>query len=172
MRCHSTHGTGAHRVPRRGKARSACTRTGGTGRRPVPRCTAHRRYRWCSVPVPGVRASGPYCGAPRTAGTGTDRRCSAHYSRSIYRHSITCRQERCIALRNRIKAHFVDLRYPLSKIMSCTLSITTTQHRGYGQPCCTAKHRAPVVPRGGLYLHRRCQRVVCTLLHLHLGYNS
>ena len=40
------------------------------------------------------------------------------------------------------------------------------------QPFSTAKHRTPVVLGCGLYLHRRCQRVVCTLLHPHLGYIS
>jgi hypothetical protein len=35
---------------------------------------------------------------------------------------------------------------------------------------CTAKYCAPGVPKGGLYPHRKCQKKICTLLHLHLGY--
>ena len=61
-----THGTGAHCAPARGKARSACTRTGGTGRRPVPWCTVHRRYRRCSGPAPLVIPQAITYKTPRT----------------------------------------------------------------------------------------------------------
>jgi hypothetical protein len=60
------HGTGAHCAPARGKARSACTRTGGTGRRPVPWCTVHRRYRRCSGPAPLVIPQAITYKTPRT----------------------------------------------------------------------------------------------------------
>ena len=85
------HGTGAHCAPARGKARSACTRTGGTGRRPVPWCTVHRRYRRCSGPAPLVIPQAITYKTPRTleiARARLQRRVQPYTSRVVFYRKV------------------------------------------------------------------------------------
>ena len=85
---HSTDGTGAHCAPARGKARSACTRTGGTGRRPVPWCTVHRRYRRCSGPAPSVIPQAITYKTPRTLVSYCNYEHVAYTSRVVFYRKV------------------------------------------------------------------------------------
>ena len=87
-RSQAPHGTGAHCAPARGKARSACTRTEGTGRRPVLWCTVHRRYRRCSGPAPSVIPQAITYKTPRTLVSYCNYEHVAYTSRVVFYRKV------------------------------------------------------------------------------------